>query len=178
MIRYYVCNYGPGGNRVGRKMYQPGRACSACPGSSTCSSSYPGLCASNPFQTRPSVVTRPSNSPILRSNTIPNNNISPVDNALTISTRRQSYNPRSNTIPNFISTGNAAISRPTSTISTRRQPRLTDNRFSARLGEVSHRSQTRNRQTSQDRNTRNRNQRRQTFSPCRNIWCNIARFFQ
>ena len=31
VARYYVCDYGPGGNRIGDKMYQPGRACSQCP---------------------------------------------------------------------------------------------------------------------------------------------------
>ncbi|KAK3914323.1 Venom allergen 5 [Frankliniella fusca] len=38
-----VCNYGPGGNVQGGRMYRPGPACSACP--AACSTSYPGLCA-------------------------------------------------------------------------------------------------------------------------------------
>ncbi|PSN37306.1 Venom allergen 3 [Blattella germanica] len=39
--KYYVCNYGPGGNIEGGTMYKTGAACSACSGS--CETST-GLC--------------------------------------------------------------------------------------------------------------------------------------
>jgi len=42
--RFYVCNYGPAGNRPGSSMYNIGNSCSRCPYPSFCSSSYPGLC--------------------------------------------------------------------------------------------------------------------------------------
>ena len=45
LCRYYVCDYGPGGNLIGDKMYQPGPACSSCPTGSSCTSIYPGLCS-------------------------------------------------------------------------------------------------------------------------------------
>lgn len=41
----YTCNYGPNGNFIRSKMYKQGRSCSACPANSSCSASYPGLCA-------------------------------------------------------------------------------------------------------------------------------------
>jgi len=155
IARYYVCNYGPGGNFVGRKMYQPGRACSACPRSTSCSSSYPGLCSSNPFQTRPRIV---NNSPITRNTYVAENNIIPVSSNI----------PRSN-----------PISRPvTNNLSTRREPRLSDSRFSPRQGQVSQRRGSRPRQASPAQNKRNTNRRRPTYSPCRNIWCNLARLFE
>ena len=70
IARYYVCDYGPGGNKVrlspigqcrqilgsdwsansnipqvGDVMYRPGPACSACPGGTACSGRHPGLCS-------------------------------------------------------------------------------------------------------------------------------------
>ena len=42
--KYLVCNYGPGGNTIGRPMYSIGRACGAC---QKCSNAFPGLCASD-----------------------------------------------------------------------------------------------------------------------------------
>ncbi|KAE8748255.1 hypothetical protein FOCC_FOCC005094 [Frankliniella occidentalis] len=38
-----VCNYGPGGNVQGGRVYRAGAACSGCP--AACSATYPGLCA-------------------------------------------------------------------------------------------------------------------------------------
>lgn len=38
-----VCNYGPGGNIIGVKVFEQGAPCSNCPGAS-CSSTYNGLC--------------------------------------------------------------------------------------------------------------------------------------
>ena len=40
-----MCDYGPGGNLIGDKMYQPGPTCSSCPTGSSCTSAYPGLCS-------------------------------------------------------------------------------------------------------------------------------------
>ncbi|XP_023336492.1 cell wall protein PRY3 isoform X2 [Eurytemora carolleeae] len=48
VARLYVCNYGPGGNRIGGEMYRIGQSCTRCPSQSTCSFTYPGLCASSP----------------------------------------------------------------------------------------------------------------------------------
>lgn len=45
IARYYVCDYGPGGNKVGDVMYRPGPACSACPGGTSCSGRHRGLCS-------------------------------------------------------------------------------------------------------------------------------------
>ena len=45
---YIVCNYGPAGNFIGRKMYTRGPACSACPPGTSCSQKHPGLCAGQP----------------------------------------------------------------------------------------------------------------------------------
>ena len=45
LIRYYVCDYGPGGNKVGETMYTPGPACAACPLGTSCGGQYPGLCS-------------------------------------------------------------------------------------------------------------------------------------
>nr|CAH0103827.1 unnamed protein product [Daphnia galeata] len=42
-IRFYVCNYGPGGNTISCPLYNQGSAGSACPAGP--SSSYTGLCA-------------------------------------------------------------------------------------------------------------------------------------
>ncbi|KAF8764818.1 CRISP/Allergen/PR-1 like protein [Argiope bruennichi] len=48
--RFYVCNYGPGGNVAEQPVYKNGQPCSACPINSCCGSScggglsYPGLC--------------------------------------------------------------------------------------------------------------------------------------
>ena len=43
--RYYVCNYGEGGNVISRPVYRVGRPCSQCPDSTSCSYKYPGLCS-------------------------------------------------------------------------------------------------------------------------------------
>ena len=62
IARYYVCDYGPGGNKVvlgmcescnisddlsqvGELMYTPGPACSACPGGTSCRGRHQGLCS-------------------------------------------------------------------------------------------------------------------------------------
>ncbi|XP_046998606.1 venom allergen 5-like [Schistocerca americana] len=39
----YVCNYGPSGNFIGRRVYTIGKSCSRCPGG--CHSTYSSLCA-------------------------------------------------------------------------------------------------------------------------------------
>ena len=148
-LRFYVCNYGPGGNFVGRKMYQPGRACSACPGSSTCSSSYPGLCS-------------------------PSSSVSPVFSSQISSRSISSTNTTSNIIPR----GNVIRSK----VSTRREPRLSDTRFSPRSGVVVGNNRqllgnNRQLQTRPYRNIRPRNNRRPASS-CRNILCTLARLFQ
>ena len=43
----YTCNYGPVGNYIRGQMYEAGPACSACPPSTSCSSTFPGLCSSS-----------------------------------------------------------------------------------------------------------------------------------
>jgi len=45
IARYYVCDYGPGGNKVGDVMYRPGPACSACPRGTACTGRHQGLCS-------------------------------------------------------------------------------------------------------------------------------------
>ena len=42
-----MCNYGRGGNRLRKRMYQPGKSCSLCPRSTTCSTINRGLCSLN-----------------------------------------------------------------------------------------------------------------------------------
>merc|ERR1712079_380255 len=44
--KLYTCNYGPAGNYIGGEMYKQGKACTKCPSGTSCSASYPGLCAS------------------------------------------------------------------------------------------------------------------------------------
>ena len=44
-VRYYVCNYGEGGNVISRPVYRVGRPCSQCPDATSCSYKYPGLCS-------------------------------------------------------------------------------------------------------------------------------------
>lgn len=89
VARYYVCDYGPGGNLIGDKMYQPGPACSSCPTGSTCTSRYVGLCSydnkgfidNNSIENSPPSdqffsragrleASRPENIPELRSRTV------------------------------------------------------------------------------------------------------------
>lgn len=74
--RYYVCNYGRGGNRLRKKMYQPGRSCSSCPEALTCSTKYAGLCSSNAYNSGIITSSRVSNSFINRNNTRTNTIIS------------------------------------------------------------------------------------------------------
>lgn len=45
---YVVCNYGPSGNWIGRKIYIPGPAASQCPRNTEPSTEYPGLCKGSP----------------------------------------------------------------------------------------------------------------------------------
>ena len=42
--KLYTCDYGPSGNYIGGQMYREGRACSACPEGTSCSSQFRGLC--------------------------------------------------------------------------------------------------------------------------------------
>jgi len=57
-VTLYTCNYGPNGNFINGEMYNRGEACSRCPGNSTCSDQYPGLCSSVSPDTRPAPVFR------------------------------------------------------------------------------------------------------------------------
>jgi len=60
---YYVCNYGPAGNRGGHPVYSQGPPCSQCPKATTC---VDGLCRRNMSEdvtTVPTAVTGPSTSP-------------------------------------------------------------------------------------------------------------------
>jgi len=151
--RYYVCNYGRGGNRLRKKMYQPGRPCSSCPQASGCSSRYAGLCdrsgAGSGFFTKANSPTRFSqNNTRIKTNSIL------TSNKIT-STRLKEEIPReTNQIRNF---------------SPRRQPRLTEPRPAPRLGV-----------TSEGREIRQRTyrQRQKQSSRCRNIWCQLTRLFQ
>ena len=45
MAKYYVCNYGEGGNMISGQVYQQGYPCSQCPSNTQCSQSYSGLCS-------------------------------------------------------------------------------------------------------------------------------------
>ncbi|KAJ9593716.1 hypothetical protein L9F63_014764, partial [Diploptera punctata] len=58
--QYYVCDYGPGGNVVGRRIYVPGKACSSCPRNSTCKD---GLCEVSPSSFSSSRAPRTSRFP-------------------------------------------------------------------------------------------------------------------
>lgn len=40
-----VCNYGPGGNEIGKPVYKRGVSCQDCPNGTVCSVGIPGLCA-------------------------------------------------------------------------------------------------------------------------------------
>ena len=42
--KLYTCDYGPSGNYIGGQMYREGRACSACPDGTSCSTQFRGLC--------------------------------------------------------------------------------------------------------------------------------------
>ena len=42
--KLYTCDYGPSGNYIGGQMYREGKACSACPEGTSCSSQFRGLC--------------------------------------------------------------------------------------------------------------------------------------
>jgi len=44
--KYYVCNYGQGGNLISARVYSTGSPCSRCPAASSCSQQYKGLCSS------------------------------------------------------------------------------------------------------------------------------------
>ncbi|GBN24807.1 CRISP/Allergen/PR-1 [Araneus ventricosus] len=64
--KFYVCNYGPGGNTEKQPVYKKGDPCTACPVNSCCGSScrgglsYPGLCKIFDPNTSPE-YRRPSN---------------------------------------------------------------------------------------------------------------------
>jgi len=45
VAKYYVCNYGEGGNVITLPVYSTGPACSRCPANTSCSLRYPGLCS-------------------------------------------------------------------------------------------------------------------------------------
>ena len=45
VAKYYVCDYGEGGNVITSHVYKQGRACSQCPSGSFCSNRYSGLCS-------------------------------------------------------------------------------------------------------------------------------------
>jgi len=164
IARFYVCNYGPGGNFVGRKMYQPGRACSSCPRSSTCSSSYPGLCSTNSFTT--SSVPRSISSRVINQ---PTRVINQQSSRFISSNNATSNAVRNNIQSNIINT------RPASSVSTRREPRIADNRFSPRQGVITQGQVARPRPVRPSRNIRNRRQRRPA---CKNILCTLARLFE
>lgn len=64
--KLYTCNYGPAGNYIGGEMYKQGKACSKCPSGTSCSVTYPGLCASSQNTTsiaKPRPKPRPTRKP-------------------------------------------------------------------------------------------------------------------
>jgi len=75
IARYYVCDYGPSGNKVGERMYLPGSTCSSCPRGTSCGINYPGLCSGTGsffidnnsvdqnFQSRSGIAAQNSSSP-------------------------------------------------------------------------------------------------------------------
>merc|ERR1719186_2111865 len=50
MFNNVVCNYGPGGNWVGSRLYKVGEKCSECPEGTTCDTTYDALCALSGFE--------------------------------------------------------------------------------------------------------------------------------
>ncbi|XP_076314717.1 venom allergen 3-like [Tachypleus tridentatus] len=53
-MKLFVCNYGPTGNVLRSPMYKQGAPCSDCPGGTSCSRNYYGLCA---LGAEPPVIT-------------------------------------------------------------------------------------------------------------------------
>jgi len=60
--KLYTCNYGPAGNYIGGEMYRQGKACTKCPSGTSCSGSYPGLCAAK--KTNAVAKPKPTRRPI------------------------------------------------------------------------------------------------------------------
>jgi hypothetical protein len=141
-------------------MYQPGRSCSSCPETSTCSTKYDGICSSIVYNSGTITSSSISNGFIngnnTRTNTIISNNRIKTTNRIRSMKNSNivSYNPREKKriIPN---------------ISTRREPRLAEARTVPRLEA-----------DSQRRVIRQRPYRKTKYSPCRNVWCPLARLFQ
>ena len=153
-FRYYVCNYGRGGNRLRKKMYQPGRSCSGCPEASTCSTNYVGLCSSNTNNS--GQITK---GLINKKNTRTSNII--TNNGITTTNRISSLNNN-----NIISYSQREKKRIIPNISTRREPRLAEARTMPRLEADSQRIVT-----------RQRTYRKTQSIPCTNILCQLASFF-
>ena len=138
------------------KMYQPVRSCSGCPETSTCSTNYAGLCSINAYNSGFVTSSRITKGLINKNNTRTSNII--TNNRITTTNRISSMNNI-----NIISYSQREKKRIIPNISTRREPRLAEARTLPRLEADSQRRVTRQRTQS---------------SPCRNIWCQIARFFQ
>ena len=141
-------------------MYQPGRACSACPGTSSCTSAYPGLCSSTSLNIF-------SNS--VNSNQQPSKAFTTSDSA----SRKISDSSISKRIRNDESQSSSLIIRPNSSLVIRREPRVVETSFASRQGSLA----TNNRVRPRTRYYNNNNAIRRT-RPCRNILCSFLRLFE
>jgi len=74
---YLVCNYGPAGNVRGEPIYTQGRACSACPSGTSCTSQ--GLCRGSPSSGASPPTRSQPQQPSQTNNQRPNNNFDDSD---------------------------------------------------------------------------------------------------
>ena len=143
-----MCNYGRGGNRLRRKVYQPGSPCSACPAHTTCSSSYTGLCSTRHTTTIP--INNNNNNKELNTKIRPVNRRSKVrDQSILFVNNNNNRVIRTNVTTRVVS--RPRVGGSLTRYEPRRQPRLT-------------------------RVTTGIRQRYNTS--CNNILCQIARIFQ
>ena len=115
----YTCNYGPGGNFIRGEMYKAGPACSACPSGTSCSSDFPGLCAS-PTNSTTTVVPKDAPAPV---NTIkstrPKSRPSVSRQKTTAKPRRTTTKTTTTSTTTFTPTTRRVTARPTTTVKTR-----------------------------------------------------------
>ena len=66
---YYLCNYGPAGNFIGRSMLTTGQPCSQCPAGTVCND---GLCSFGESGLPAAPTSAPANSPSFNPNSASN----------------------------------------------------------------------------------------------------------
>jgi len=153
--RYYVCNYGRGGNRLRRRMYQPGRPCSSCPSYSSCSSSYAGLCSAG-------------NAGVSISTTSFNNNNN---------NKNKNINNNINNSSSYINRNIISRLQSTSLTTSSRIPRQGSNGYGRPRVDLNPKKEEPRRQPRLSR-TRTRIIQRRYNTSCNNLFCQIARIFQ